>query len=33
VVNLVNNFFRDKLTGMPTIKEYIDRMQVEPAAG
>ena len=32
VVNLVNTFFRDKLTAMPTIKEYIDAMQAEPAA-
>ncbi len=27
VVNLINNFFRDKLTAMPTIKEYIEGMQ------
>ena len=32
VVNLVNTFFRDKLTAMPTIKEYIDAMQAESAA-
>lgn len=32
VVNLVNNFFRDKLTGMPTIKEYIDTMQADRTA-
>jgi hypothetical protein len=32
VVNLVNTFFRDKLTAMPTIKEYIDGMQAAPAA-
>lgn len=32
VVNLVNTFFRDKLTAMPTIKEYIEAMQAEPAA-
>ncbi|HWH96856.1 MAG TPA: hypothetical protein VNS80_00680 [Pseudolysinimonas sp.] len=31
VVNLVNTFFRDKLTAMPTIKEYIEAMQAEPA--
>lgn len=31
VVNLVNTFFRDKLTGLPSIKEYIERMQAEPA--
>lgn len=30
VVNLVNTFFRDKLTGLPSIKEYIERMQGEP---
>ena len=27
VVNLVNTFFHDKLTAMPSIKEYIDGMQ------
>jgi hypothetical protein len=27
VINIVNNFFQDKLTAMPTIKEYIDDMQ------
>jgi hypothetical protein len=32
VVNLVNTFFHDKLTAMPTIKEYIDGMQAAPAA-
>ena len=32
VVNLVNTFFRDKLTAMPSIKEYIDTMQETPAA-
>ncbi|GHF04392.1 hypothetical protein [Pseudolysinimonas yzui] len=32
VVNLVNTFFRDKLTAMPTIREYIEAMQAEPAA-
>ena len=32
VVNLVNTFFHDKLTAMPTIKDYIDSMQTEPAA-
>jgi hypothetical protein len=31
VVNLINNFFRDKLTAMPTIKEYIDSMQAAEA--
>lgn len=30
VVNLVNTFYRDKLTAMPSIKDYIDRMQAEP---
>jgi len=28
----VNTFFRDKLTAMPSIKEYIEAMQAEPAA-
>jgi len=32
VVNLVNTFFHDKLTAMPSIKEYIDGMQAAPAA-
>jgi hypothetical protein len=32
VVNLVNTFFRDKLDGMPSIKEYIDTMQAESHA-
>ncbi|MDH5605720.1 MAG: hypothetical protein OEY93_02420 [Anaerolineae bacterium] len=27
VVNLVNNFFYDKLTGMPEIKEYMEEIQ------
>ena len=31
VVNLVNTFFHDKLTAMPTIKDYIDLMQAEAA--
>jgi len=26
VVNLINNFFRDRLTAMPTIKDYMDRV-------
>jgi hypothetical protein len=26
VVNLINNFFRDRLTAMPTIKEYMDSL-------
>jgi hypothetical protein len=29
VVNLVNTFFRDKLTAVPSINEYIERMQAE----
>jgi hypothetical protein len=29
VVNLVNTFFRDKLEGMPSIREYITAMQAE----
>jgi len=32
VINLVNTFFHDKLVALPTIKEYIDVMQAEPAA-
>ena len=31
VVNLINTFFRDRLIAMPTIKEYIDKMQAMPA--
>src|SRR5690606_31130073 len=31
VVNLINTFFRDRLAAMPTIKEYVDRMQAEEA--
>lgn len=31
VINLVNTFFRDKLEGVPTIREYIRAMQGEPA--
>jgi hypothetical protein len=27
VINIVNNFFQDKLTAMPTIREYIDEIQ------
>jgi hypothetical protein len=27
VINLVNNFFYDKLTGVPTIRQYIEEMQ------
>lgn len=27
VINLVNTFFRDKLEGVPTIREYIEQMQ------
>jgi hypothetical protein len=27
VINIVNNFFRDKLTGVPTIKAYMDEVQ------
>ena len=32
VVNLVNTFFRDKLEAMPSIKEYIDSMQLDDAS-
>ncbi len=31
VVNLINTFFRDRLVAMPTIKEYIEKMQAQPA--
>lgn len=31
VVNLVNTFFREKLTAMPSIKEYMDGMQAADA--
>ena len=27
VINIVNNFFYEKLSGVPTIKAYIDDMQ------
>ncbi|MDX1435814.1 MAG: hypothetical protein R3335_03315 [Anaerolineales bacterium] len=27
VINIVNNFFQDKLTAMPTIREYIEEIQ------
>lgn len=29
VINIVNNFFYDKLTAMPAIKDYMDRMQAD----
>jgi hypothetical protein len=29
VVNLINTFYRDRLVAMPTIKDYIDRMQAQ----
>lgn len=32
VVNLINNFFRDRLEGMPSIKEYITEVQAREAA-
>jgi hypothetical protein len=32
VVNLINTFYRDRLVAMPTIKDYIDKMQAEPGA-
>jgi hypothetical protein len=32
VVNLINNFFRDRLTAVPTIKEYMDSLAVVAAA-
>ena len=31
VINVVNNFFYEKLTGMPQIKAYIDGLQAPPA--
>lgn len=31
VVNLINTFYRDRLVVMPTIKDYIDKMQAEEA--
>uniref|UniRef100_S0DGG7 Uncharacterized protein n=1 Tax=termite gut metagenome TaxID=433724 RepID=S0DGG7_9ZZZZ len=33
VVNLVNTFYHDRLVLMPTIKDYIDRMQADAGAG
>ncbi len=30
VVNLINTFFRERLMGMPTIREYIDEIQSAP---
>jgi hypothetical protein len=34
VVNLINTFYRDRLVVMPSIKDYIERMQAEnPAPG
>ena len=30
VINIVNNFFYDKLSAMPTIREYIDNVQSQP---
>ena len=32
VVNLVNTFYRDRLVLMPTIKDYMDRIQSEAGA-
>jgi hypothetical protein len=32
VVNLINTFFQEKLTAMPTIKEYIDGIQAAASA-
>ena len=29
VVNLINTFYRDRLVVMPTIKDYIERMQAD----
>jgi hypothetical protein len=30
VVNLINNFFRDRLVAMPTIKSYMDSLATQP---
>ena len=30
VINLVNTFFYDRLTALPTIKDYMDRMAGTP---
>ena len=32
VINLVNNFFYEKLTALPYIKSYIEKMQAKPAS-
>jgi hypothetical protein len=32
VVNLINNFFRDRLTAVPTIKDYMDSLATEDVA-
>ena len=32
VINLVNNFFHERLTVMPTIKAYMDRVLAPAAA-
>jgi hypothetical protein len=32
VVNLINTFYRDKLVAMPSIKEYIDKVQAQGPA-
>ena len=32
VINLINTFFHDRLVAMPSIKEYIERMQAEEEA-
>jgi hypothetical protein len=32
VVNLINTFYRERLIAMPSIKEYIEKMQAEDAA-
>ena len=29
VVNLINTFYRDRLIAMPTIKDYIERIQAD----
>ena len=32
LINIVNNFFYEKLTAMPTIKGYIDKVQGKTTA-
>ena len=32
VINVVNNFFYEKLTALPSIRSYIEEMQAKPAS-